>query len=410
VRTTSHHPAISPSRPSFLVLGIFWLAALVIYALFQIGRPDNPWAEDLPVYTQAASNFLAGLDPYSPSMAPLYFLYPPSFLFIAGAFSHLVPSHWGPALYVVFSVASLIAIPLVLARYYFRLPWLTPPFALLLFFASSRFTGMEALRTMNIASPLYSLAFIAAIPGLKSNRWLWFYLAVFLAAVIKITFLPLFLLPLLAGKRQWIASILCGAAVLAANLAEIVLWPSLYHGYLNSLHQGIIGQQAFGYGIFGLLAHHNYWQRQGAGSTAYAVSGVIALLLVGLMFRMRQKLKQIADSTQIQAYNSTWLALIVTTIILVNPRQMQYDMDIAVFAAFFLWVFALKINQLKSLLILMVLLFLPSLLMPFVISNAHLWGIYETFLCFAAFALSYWRLNREIGAETNGTAPQLAPA
>jgi hypothetical protein len=409
-RSISDHPTTVPSRPHALLLGILFTVAIALYLWTQRHHPYNSWAEDLPVYTQAVSNWLAGHDPYNASLAPLYFLYPPSFLLIAGWFSHLVPQHWGAPLYVLLNLATLFALPLVLARYFFRQPWLSPAFALLLFFASPRFTGVEALRTMNIASPLYGLAFLAAIPGLRSNRWRWFYLAVFLAAIIKITFLALLLLPLLAGKRQWMGSILCGAAVILVNLAQMARWPSLYHGYLWSLNQGILGHQAFGYGVFGLLAHHKYYERGGTGLAPYVVSGVIALLLLALMLRMRLKLERTVRPGQDLATNHAWLAMIVVTVILVNPRQMQYDMDIAVFAAFVLSVIALKVHRLRTLVILMVLIFLPSQIVPLLVSNPRLQGIYETFLCFAAYALGYWRLSRDTSEGTQEAIPRLAPA
>ena len=99
-------------------------------------------------------------------------------------------------------MAATCALPLVLARFYFRRRWMGPLFALLLFFASPRFTGVLAFCGMNVASTLYLLALIAGIPGIRRNRWGWFYLAVIFAASIKISFLALLLLPLLAGRRQ----------------------------------------------------------------------------------------------------------------------------------------------------------------------------------------------------------------
>ena len=142
-------------------------------------------------------------------------------------------------------------------------------FAILLFFASPRFTGVLAFCGMNIASTLYLLAFVAGVPGIRKNRWGWFYLAVFLAAIIKITFLALLLLPVLAGRRQWWRSALCGVAVIAANLGERSLWPSFYAGYQWALRQGILVQQSYGYGIFGVLASYHHTQEPRVGPGPY---------------------------------------------------------------------------------------------------------------------------------------------
>jgi hypothetical protein len=380
-----------PARPSNALLALLFLIAIPLFLWSQRGHLTDTWVEDLAVYTQAIHSWLGGHNPYNGSLAPLYFLYPPAFLLIAGWIAKFMPPAWGSVLYVVLNGATLCALPLILARYFFRQPWLSPLLALLLFFASPRFTGIEALRTANIATPLYCLAFAVAIPGLKYNRWRWFYFAVFLAAIVKITFLALLLLPLLAGRRQWLWSILCAATVAVANLGERLYWPSLYDGYLWSLRQGVLTSRAFGYGVFGLIADHRYFER-GVGVSPYIVSGILALTLVGLMFWLRLRLERTGNKFQSLAANGIWLAMILTAIVLVNPRQMQYDIDISVFAAFVLFVYALRT---KRLVVLIVVLFLPSLLVPFFISNPRFHGIYEVFLSYAAFALGYWRLTRE---------------
>ena len=390
-------------RPATLQLAPFFLIAIPFFLWSQREHASDTWAEDLPVYIQAVQHWLAGMNPYNGSLAPLFFLYPPAFLLFAGWISHLVPTPWGPPLYVALNVASLFLLPIVLARHFFRLPWLSPLLALLLFFASPRFTGIYALRTMNIASPLYCLAFVAAIPGLQRNRWRWFYLAVFLAALIKFTFLALLLLPLLAGRRQWAPSVLCGAAVALANLGEKILWPELYGGYTASLHQGILGSRAFGYGIFGLIADHRFFER-GVGLSAYVTAIVLAATLTGLMFWMRHRLEGAGATTPDLASNAVWLGLILIAIVLVNPRQMQYDIDIAVFAALILCVIALRVQRLSTLLVLMVLLSLPPLAVPLLLHNPRFHGVYEVFLSYAAFLLGYWRLMRET-AITPATSP-----
>jgi hypothetical protein len=370
---------------------LFVMAAIVFWLLHR-GDIAGWWSEDLPVYAHAVETWLAGRDPYNASLAPLFFLYPPVFLYFAGFLSHLVPAGSGAMVYAGAVIAATCTIPLVLARYFFRMAWLGPLFALLLFFVSPRFTGVLALCGMNIASILYCAAFVAALLGIRRNRWEWFYVAIFLAATIKITFLSLLLLPLLAGRRQWLPSIGCGAAVVAANLGERALWPELYAGYEWSLCQGILLSQQFGYGLFGIVASYHHAQRIGAGIVAYVVGAIFAALLLTSMFLLRRRLDRCGTLTG----NGVWLALVVAAIILVNPRGMQYDIDIALFAGFVLWVYGL---QTQRLLALMIMLFLPSLAVPLIVLNPHLHGMYETLLVLAAFALAFWRMWRESGRE-----------
>jgi hypothetical protein len=342
---------------------------------------------------------MAGGTPYDASLSPLFFLYPPAFLYLAAGLSHLLPGGWGEPAYIALVIVATLVLPLILARFFFRQPWLGPLMAVLLFFASSRYTGMLALCSMNIASVLYSLSFVAAIPGLRRNRWTWFYLAVFFAAIIKITFLSLLLLPLLTGRRQWLRSIGCGVAVVAMNLLEKALVPALYDGYQWSLQQGIVAQQQFGYGIFGIVASYHHKQRSGAGLGAYAVAGVTIVVVLGLMFLLRRRMERNlpGNNSPNLGNDGHWLALVLIAIILINPRVMQYDIDVALFAGFVLLVYALRTRRV---LMLMTALFLPSLVVPLVVLNPHLHGIYETLLVMAAFGMGYRRLWAEMDTRT----------
>ena len=97
--------------------------------------------------------------------------------------------------------------------------------------------------------------------------------------------------------------------------------------------------------------------------------------------------------------NGIWLALVVVLIIQVNPRQLQYDADISLLAAFVLWAYALRIRKTMGLIGLMVALFVPGLLIPLVVKAPHEYGMYGTFETLAVFALVFWRLWREAGPE-----------
>jgi hypothetical protein len=388
--------AAAPPQNRILML-MFVVAAAAFYFLHR-GDFSLWWLEDLPVYTRAVSGWLAGYSPYNASLAPLFFLYPPAFLYLAGSLSYLVPAHWGPYIYMAANISAICAIPLILARFFFRQPWLSPLFALLLFFASPRFTGVLALCGMNVASLLYCVAFVAAIPGLRKNFWWFFYVAVLLAAMIKITFLALLLLPILAGRRQWLQSIACGLAVVGGNLAERIFTPDLYTGYQWSLKQAILTEKHYGYGVFGLMASFDDKWHQSVGPWPYIVSVLMAVVLVAGMILLRGRM----DRAGTPISNGNWLALVVTTIILVNPREMQYDVDIALLAAFVLFIYAIRGQRLlvkmtfsNRLLVLVVVMFLPSLLMPKLIHTPHLWGIYEVSLAIEGFALGFWRMWRE---------------
>ena len=371
--------------PMFLVAaGVFWLLHRRDFSLW--------WLEDLPVYSRAVQDFLAGKSPYNSAMSPLFFVYPPIFLYLAGLLSHLFPNGWGAGAYVGAHLVAICAIPLVLARYFFRLAWLTPLFALLLFFAEPRFDGMLALCGANVASILYLLAFVAAVPGLRKNLWTFFYLAVLLAAVIKITFLALLLLPLLVGRAQWWRCVACGALAVAVNVMEKVLDPSLYAGYQWSVLQGVIVQRHYGYGVFGVLAYYDDKLHHAVGKGPYAVAVLMAVAIVAGLYWLRWRLdRDEAGWMDAGTARAVWIGLVVMAVVLVDPREMQYDVDVAMLAAF---VVIAVVLQVRWLLLLPVVLFLPSLLMPLLQHVPQLDGFYETCVVIAAFGLGFWWLWR----------------
>jgi len=393
VYSASNSPLQAPAWPLVLC---FFLAAVAVFQWNYPGAFLLWWQDDVQVYARAVNDWLAGRDPYNASHWPLFFLYPPVFLFLSGFLSHLVPAGWGWNLFSALHIVAMCAIPLVLARFFFPQSWLSPQFALLLFFASPRFPAVLAFCEMNVAAILYLAALVGAVPGLRRNRWLGLYLAVFLAAMIKITFISLLLLPLLAGRRQWAKSALCATAVVAANLLQMALWPQLYSGYRWSLVQGVLVQRNFGYGVFGIFAEYGRKLHLGAQSIPYLLSILLAATLVAFLVRLRFRLQESNSFGPAGRLNhhEIWIALVVVTTILVNPREMQYDMDIAIFVAFVLLVYGLRARRL---LWLMAALFVPALLVPLLIHSPRLYGMYDTLLTLAGFGLAYRRLWREAG-------------
>ena len=395
-RTTRDASSLSlPLPPPRLWTVLLLYGAAAGYWIYRYQWLFYIWREDLAVYTLAVRTWLAGVNPYGAALAPLYFVYPPFFLYAAGLLSHLIPAGWGDSAYTALHVEATLALPLFLARFYFRQRWLTPAFALLVFIATPLFMGILALCSLNIASTLYCLCFVAGIPGLHRDRWRWFYGAVFLAAMIKITFLALLLLPLLAGRRQvrqWVNCTLCGAVVIGANLLEMRLLPELYTGYRWSLVQAIVHEKYYGFGIFGVVMAYGYKLHLPAPASAYAAAVGLAVVMTGAMLLLRQRLAKQDQTGANVGRNGIWLALVVALLILVNPRQLQYDGDVSLFAAFPLWVYALRIRRPE---LLVVVLFIPSLLIHFVVKAPPLYGMYGTFETLTAFALAWWRLWHE---------------
>jgi hypothetical protein len=108
-------------------------------------------------------------------------------------------------------------LPFILTTFYIRSRWLSPFLAMVLFTFQPMFTEEHVFLTGNITNLFYPLALAAGIPGIRRNKWLWFYLVVAIASLAKPTFLDLLVLPLLAGERQLGRIAVCVGTVLSAR-------------------------------------------------------------------------------------------------------------------------------------------------------------------------------------------------
>jgi hypothetical protein len=349
------------------------------------------------VYSDALADWRSRADPYRTIHGALRFVYPPIFLYVGGFLARLVPDHIGWYLYILVHVASTIALPIVLARFYFCQTWLNAGFALLIFFAEPRFTGIMALGNGNIASLLYLIAFLAMIPGLRANRWTLFYLAVFIGALVKLPLLLLLLLPLLTADGQWRSCALCTGAIAAAYGLQRAFLPDLYAGYQWSLVQQMTVIHHYGYGVLGIAAGVEYKLYGTVSSLPTVLTGIFSAALIVALFLLRRRIDQPAS-------NHLWLSLLVVSVVLVSPRILNYDSDIALLAAF---VISVNVLHTRRLLTLLVVLYVPSLFVPFLIKAQTLVGSYETLLLLLAFAGGFLTLWRQ-PALARQSAPQPA--
>ncbi|HTD56504.1 MAG TPA: glycosyltransferase 87 family protein [Silvibacterium sp.] len=336
------------------------------------------------IYADALNDWRSGADPYRTIHGALRFVYPPVFLYVGVFLGRLFPDHLGWYLYALLHLASTIALPIVLARYYFRERWLNTGFALLVFFAEPRLTGVMALANGNIASLLYLLALLAALPGFEKNRWGMFYAVLFVGGLIKLPFLLLLLFPLLTGTRQWRSCSLCVAAVVAGYLVQKICVPALYAGYKWSVEQQLTVIHHYGYGVLGIAAGLQYKLYGRVGIISSLIAAVFTLFVVGALFLLRRRIAEPAG-------NRLWISLILLATIVASPRILPYDADVALMAAF---VILVNVTQTRRLLVLLILLFLPSLLVPHFIKSPTLAGCYETLVLLVAFASGFavlWR-------------------
>jgi hypothetical protein len=348
------------------------------------------WLEDLHVYAGAVQLFRSGVNPYYQSIFEgLRFVYPPVVLYAFRALAAVLP---GNAFWLVLAfvhLTSVLLAPFVLARHYLREHWLTPSMALLVWLGESRFTGMQALYSANVAPTLYLAALLAAVPGLRKNRWGWFYAAVLLGGMVKITFLVMLLFPLLAGRRQWWRSVGCGVGVAAAYALQARLFPALYAGYKWAVLQQVQVEHQFGYGVFGVAASLDEKLHRPVGLDAYGVHALFAAVLLGALLWLRRRGADVRDP-------NVWMGMLVMAVIVVNPRVLHYDAYLALFAAYVVLAVTLRLEGWK-LIALLAAMYAPSLAVPHVIHAKLMYGSYELCLILIALAAGIWRLWGKTG-------------
>ena len=361
------------------------------------------WLEDLPVYASAIQAFLRGGDPYAVNHFGLHFVYPPLVLYPAGWCARLLPVHVARLLFVGIHLAAVLALPYVLARWYVRARWWGRYLPLLVLVAEPGFAGFRALFSANIAPALYLAAWIAALPGVRHNRWRWFYGVVILAALVKVTFLVLLLLPLLAGRQQWLRSVAAGAIVAGASLLEQRSLPVLFAGYKAALVQQVSVQQLYGYGIFGFAARLEHHVHGVVGAFALGVHAVVVLLMIAVLLLLQRRHHFQPGplfTGEASPVASLWLGLLIITVILANPRILHYDIYIPLFAAFAIIALACGLNRWK-LVALAVALHLPSFL---VILGVRSWALQQAWqlgVVLCAFAVGAWTLWRSAPSPTS---------
>lgn len=373
----------------------YWILLLFIptTALYLklVGWP--PGFVDAHVYRSAVATWLGGKTPYHFS-STVNFLYPPVSLLALAEIRRAIHIHGFWPLYLTAHVCATLLLPWLLFRYFIQKhAWSLFGFYWL-FFAAPGFLGMLSLWFGNIACICWAAMLSAAIYGLERNRWLLFYIAVFVCASIKITFLPVLLLPCLCGQRQFLKSVLCAASALAGLEAQALMFPGLFAQFreilaLETTNLGDVGKGAFG--IFFHLFHLLHLHGLVLPAAGYVI---VALLVLGMLLR----LKHIYGDRQ----PDSWPALVLLGVLFIIPRVQFYDLCIGFPLAFIL---ATKLLRIRRHLFLYAILFLFSLPWFIWTRDRVLNGGYESMLIFVLFAISY----RET-AKLEVASPKTSPA
>jgi len=290
---------------------------------------------DYPVYTKAAQQVNAGIDPYLAGVAardaffksgayrpgqwiPIIYFYPPITLPALKLFGSL-PAVSQSIIYTgVYCLLILLTIWVLvqLAEPGERLFLATiAPFSLVLpgwFF-------FPVCLTANMAFVLYGLMFGAFWLGWKRDQWLWFYLAVILASCVKMPSLVYLAFPLLCRRRKWLPVSIAAACGVGLFLVQKAIWPELFRHYMLALNHVFAFAQEFGAGPAGRFSaamqaytsHYTEW-----GTVFYLLTAMVFFGVL-LYFAHFYKKNLLTDEQ--------WFPVMLLGVQLLYPRLLEYD-------------------------------------------------------------------------------------
>ena len=132
----------------------------------------------------------------------------------------------------------------------------------------------DVILSGNVAIILYALVLLGAVLGWRGGQWHWCYLAILLASCYKAPLLILAVIPLLSARRQWLPAGITLVAGIALFAIQPLVWPSLFHHFLQAVNLQFSYNHDFGCSPAGLLSMLLF----GLG-ISYTVAGTVIYLL-----------------------------------------------------------------------------------------------------------------------------------
>jgi hypothetical protein len=330
----------------------FWVLALLALPIWM--SSDHPgW--DIVFYRNAITSLHAGHDPYSDAMnvqrafhatlaqhpndiPPFSYVYSPMTLPLLRFLGALPIWFAGSFYWLGIAIGAMVPLYVMLrAREeddfaFFRI---VAPAAIF-------FPGLLAQDTVlsgNVAFILYGLVLLGAAYGWKRNRWLWCYLAILSASVFKAPLLCLVAIPLFSARKQWLPSAVTALLGTAIFGIQSLIWPSLFHHWLQAVELQFSYNRDFGSspaGVFSYIITGRGVSYSPYSEIFYLFYGVI--IFATLLYLSRQYLAGRFTLGQ-------WIPVLLLGSVMLNPRLMEYDLaPLALPMALIGWRFARRIN------------------------------------------------------------------
>jgi hypothetical protein len=323
---------MSLSARSRSIAIVFWILTFTVLPIWSV-LDQAGW--DAVIYHNAMLALKAGHDPYGDAIAiqeafhrtlslhpnaipPYSYVYSPITLPLLRLMGAL-PAWFSYTLYCFLLLASAFSILWVTTRAmednertFIRL---VAPLALF----CPGLLAHDTILSGNIAFILYALVLLGATYGWRRGQWRWCYLAIIVASCFKAPLLSLVAIPLLSARRQWLP--VAGTIAIGGMLFAIqpLLWPSLFHHFLEAVELQFSYNHDFGSspaGIFSdILVRHGI---------PYSPASIVFYLLYAtaifalLLYLSQQFLRGKLTLRQ-------WMPVLLVGVILLNPRIMEYD-------------------------------------------------------------------------------------
>ncbi len=376
----------------------FWVLALAAIPLWT--HYDKPgW--DIVFYRNAITALHAGHDPYLDAMAvqqafhatlaqhpndtpPYSYVYSPMTLSLLRFLGALPVWLSGSLYWLAVAVGAFVPV-FVLLRVkaesdaaFFRI---VAPVAIF-------FPGLLAQDTVlsgNVAFVLYGIVLLGAYIGWRKNIWLWCYLAVLIASVFKAPLLCLVAIPLFSARKQWLPTTITAVLGLGLFAVQSLLWPSLFHHFLQAVELQFSYNRDFGSspaGVFSyIITGHGvpYSPYSEIFYLAYAI-----VLFATLLYLSRKFLDGAFTLAQ-------WVPVLLLGVVMLNPRLMEYDLaPLALPMALIGWRFTRRLSDSSAAVAIYFSIFLAANLIGAGINGC--WKPTECILLVASFVAGCWTL------------------
>ena len=289
---------------------------------------------DAHVYLRAFADYAAGANPYHPTTA-LNFVYPPVFLYAGSWLISVFSLPVVKTVYAVAHIAAALVIPWILYRYYLKASKYSLTVFYLVYVLAPGLSFLLSLDTGNLAVIAFAVMLGAGAIGIRTEKWSYFYCAVFFCATIKITYLPLLLIPLLcSATSQLVPALLCAALVGLGLKAQGWLNAELLGEFWQALHYQTIVLGDVGTGMFGIVFHALAKAHVHSIVIPVCVYAAAALACVGIATLLRLK----CGGSPV----NSWPAVVLCVAIVAIPRIEYYDLCYA--CPLMLFVYAEKLR------------------------------------------------------------------